>query len=82
MTEQLMIEVLTGPVAALGLCVVCLYAIAKWVGANVPYWVNRHLDQLDNCLYIRRAICKDFGLFLSERINDLFNIFIQSIIIE
>ena len=27
MTEQLMIEILTGPVAALGLCVVCLYAI-------------------------------------------------------
>jgi len=24
-----------------------LYAIAKWVGANVPVWVNRHLDQLD-----------------------------------
>ena len=47
MTEQLMIEILTGPVAALGLCVVGLYAIAKWVGANVPVWVNRHLDQLD-----------------------------------
>ncbi len=47
MTEELMINVLTGPVAALGLCVVCLYAIAKWVGANVPVWVNRHLEQMD-----------------------------------
>lgn len=47
MTEELMYQILTGPVAALGLCVITLYALAKWAGKNVPVWVNRHMDQID-----------------------------------
>jgi len=47
MTEQFMIEALTGPVAALALCILSLYAIFKWLGAHLPKWVDRHLNQID-----------------------------------
>lgn len=47
MTEELMIDILTGPVAALALCVFALYFIAKWLATHVPVWVDRHLKQID-----------------------------------
>lgn len=47
MTEELMYQLLTGPVAALALCVITLFAIGKWVAKNVPVWVNRHMNQID-----------------------------------
>tara|TARA_R100001440_G_scaffold66766_1_gene87866 strand:- start:54 stop:359 length:306 start_codon:yes stop_codon:yes gene_type:complete len=47
MSEQLWMNILTGPVAALGLCLVLLYAIGKWAASNIPVWVDRHLKQID-----------------------------------
>lgn len=47
MTEEMMIQALTGPVAALALCLLALYAIFKWVGSHLPKWVDRHLNQID-----------------------------------
>ena len=44
MTEELMIDILTGPVAALALCVFALYFIAKWLATHVPVWVDRLLN--------------------------------------
>lgn len=47
MTEQFMIEALTGPVAALALCLLALYGIGKWIATHLPKWVDRHLNQID-----------------------------------
>lgn len=47
MTEQIMIQALTGPVAALALCLLAIYGIGKWVAIHLPKWVDRHLNQID-----------------------------------
>lgn len=47
MSEQLMIQALTGPVAALVLCLFAIYMVAKWLGQHLPIWVERHLKQFD-----------------------------------
>ncbi len=39
MTEQMMIQVLTGPVAALALCLMAIYAIGKWLANHLPKWL-------------------------------------------
>lgn len=48
MNEETMIQILTGPVAALGLCLLAIYAVGKWVAQHLPKWVDRHLNQIDN----------------------------------
>lgn len=48
MTEDTLIQILTGPVAALALCVSAIWFIAKWVATHLPIWVDRHLQQIDN----------------------------------
>jgi len=48
MTEELMIDILTGPVAALALCVSAIFFIGRWLAHHVPIWVDRHMKQIDN----------------------------------
>ena len=48
MTDQMMFEILTGPVAALALCVSAIFFIARWLATHLPIWVDRHLRQIDN----------------------------------
>lgn len=50
MTEQMMIQVLTGPVAALALCLMAIYAIGKWLAVHLPKWVDRHMKQIDSII--------------------------------
>lgn len=47
MTEEMMIRLLTGPVAALALCLFAIYTAAKWIAQHLPVWVDRHLKQFD-----------------------------------
>ena len=47
MSDDMIIQILTGPVAALALCIFAIYYIARWLATHVPVWVNRHLDQFD-----------------------------------
>lgn len=47
MSEEVMYQLLTGPVAALALCVFCLVAVARWAGANIPKIIDRHMKQID-----------------------------------
>jgi len=51
MTEDLIMQIITGPVAALGLCIMALWVIFKWIGQNVPQWVARHLAQIDSIVH-------------------------------
>lgn len=48
MTDQMMFEILTGPVAALALCVSAIFFIGRWLAKHVPIWVDRHMKQIDN----------------------------------
>ena len=48
MNEQLIMQLATGPVAALALCIGAIYFVARWVAQNVPIWIDRHLNQIDN----------------------------------
>ena len=45
-----MIQLLTGPVGALVLCLMALFVIGRWIGNHLPVWVNRHLDQFDTVI--------------------------------
>jgi len=51
MTEQLIMQIITGPVAALGLCIMALFVIFKWVGQHLPAWVGKHLEQIDSIVH-------------------------------
>lgn len=48
MSEQHVLEFATGPVAALALCIMAIWVVARWLAQNVPVWVDRHLNQIDN----------------------------------
>lgn len=48
MSEQTMIDILTGPVAALALCLMAIYGVGKWLATHLPKWVDRHLNQIDH----------------------------------
>lgn len=45
-----MIQLLTGPVGALVLCLMAIFVIGRWIGQHLPVWVNRHLDQFDRVI--------------------------------
>jgi len=48
MSEETLIDILTGPVAALALCLMAIYGIGKWLATHLPKWVDRHLNQIDD----------------------------------
>lgn len=50
MSEETMLNILTGPVGALALCLFAIYFVARWVATHVPIWVDRHLKQIDKMI--------------------------------
>ena len=50
MTEDTLIQILTGPVAALALCIAAIFYIGRWVATHLPIWVDRHMKQIDNII--------------------------------
>lgn len=42
-----MLQIATGPVAALALCLLFIFFIGRWLAAHLPVWVDRHLKQID-----------------------------------
>lgn len=50
MSEETLIQVLTGPVAALALCIAAIFYIGRWVATHLPIWVDRHMKQIDNII--------------------------------
>jgi hypothetical protein len=47
MTNEAMLQIATGPVAALALCLLFIFFIGRWLAAHLPVWVDRHLKQID-----------------------------------
>lgn len=47
MDNETMLQIATGPVAALALCILFIYFIGRWLAAHLPVWVDRHLKQID-----------------------------------
>jgi len=47
MTNETMLQIATGPVAALALCLMFIYLVGRWLASNLPVWVDRHLKQID-----------------------------------
>lgn len=43
-----MLQIATGPVAALALCILAIYFVGRWLAEHLPKWVDRHLKQIDN----------------------------------
>lgn len=50
MSEETMLNILTGPVGALALCLLAIYFLARWLATHVPVWVDRHLKQIDKMI--------------------------------
>ena len=50
MNDPVLIQLLTGPVGALVLCLMAIFVIGRWIGQHLPVWVNRHLDQFDRVI--------------------------------
>jgi hypothetical protein len=50
MEQETWIQIATGPVAALALCIFAIYFVARWLATNVPKWVDRHLTQIDTMI--------------------------------
>ena len=50
MDDPVLIQLLTGPVGALVLCLMAIFVIGRWIGQHLPVWVNRHLDQFDRVI--------------------------------
>jgi hypothetical protein len=48
MTEDTLIQILTGPVAALALCISAIFYIGRWIATHLPIWVDKHLEQIDH----------------------------------
>lgn len=48
--DPVMVQLLTGPVGALVLCLAAIFIIGRWIGKHLPVWVNRHLDQFDRVI--------------------------------
>ena len=74
MTEQMMIQALTGPVAALALCLMAIYGIGKWLASHLPKWVDRHLTQIDNIVeshHQDREVYKEGLTTLTTSLKDL-----------
>lgn len=74
MTEQIMIQALTGPVAALALCLMAIYGIGKWLANHLPKWVDRHLTQIDNIVeshHQDREVYKEGLTTLTTSLKDL-----------
>lgn len=47
MDNATLVQIATGPVAALALCIMAIAFVARWLAANLPKWVDRHLNQID-----------------------------------
>jgi len=47
MSDDMMIQILTGPVAALALCLFAIYYVVRWMAMHIPKWVERHMGQID-----------------------------------
>lgn len=47
MTNEAILQIATGPVAALALCLLFIFFIGRWLAAHLPVWVDRHLKQID-----------------------------------
>lgn len=47
MTNEAMLQIATGPVAALALCLIFIFVLGRWLAAHLPVWVDRHLKQID-----------------------------------
>lgn len=47
MTNEAMLQIATGPVAALALCLIFIFVLGRWLAAHLPKWVDRHLKQID-----------------------------------
>ena len=47
MDNETILQIATGPVAALALCILAIYFVARWVATHLPKWVDRHLTQID-----------------------------------
>ena len=86
MTDQMMFEILTGPVAALALCVSAIFFIARWLAKHVPIWVDRHMKQIDNIVeshnedrkVYREDICRAPAGALQISLSVLLNIWNES----
>ena len=50
MNDAVLIQLLTGPVGDLVLCLMAIFVIGRWIGQHLPVWVNRHLDQFDRVI--------------------------------
>ena len=50
MNDQVLIQLLTGPVGALALCLIAIFVIGRWIGQHLPRWVERHLNQFDRMI--------------------------------
>ena len=47
MTNTEIIQALTGPFSAMVLAVIILFFVGRWLAANVPLYLDRHLKQID-----------------------------------
>ena len=47
MTNEALLQIATGPVAALALCLMFIFVIGRWLAAHLAVWVDRHLKQID-----------------------------------
>ena len=72
MNEEIWVQLLTGPVGALVLCVGALLIIGRWVGRYLPQWVERHLGQFDKLIENQsedREMHKSALIELSNNLN-------------
>ena len=70
----MMIQALTGPVAALALCLMAIYGIGKWLANHLPKWVDRHLKQIDKIVeshHQDREVYKEGLTTLTTSLKDL-----------
>ena len=47
MDNATILQIATGPVAALALCILAIAFVARWLATHLPQWVDRHLKQID-----------------------------------
>jgi len=47
MDNATLLQILTGPVGALALCLLFIYFVGRWLASHLPVWVDRHLKQID-----------------------------------
>lgn len=66
MQQETWIQIATGPVAALALCIFAIYFVARWLATNVPKWVDRHLTQIDTMIVSHKEDRKIYADTLQE----------------